>query len=770
MIKNCTELYTGTHNNYGSFTLSDFQKYSIEAIANGCDSLVLAKTGSGKTLCAEYAITHFTKSGGRVIYISPIKALSNQKYYEFCRKFPNIRIGILTGDIKCNPDANVIIMTSEILRNKLFGIVGGEYDFSLEGVKCLVIDEVHYINDEERGNVWEEIIIKMSTRSYASSSKAVAAIQFVMLSATLDNPISFAQWIANMTKRDIWISGTKERIVPLNHYSMLFFKKVGSKDKELQKLIESYTEPILLKAHEGTFVNYDTVNKIVTNYNNSNNGGTDKQFVINSCIDYLFKNELLPAIFFSLSRKNVETYASFISTCVQPDGIKIATVASECRKIISKFPNYEEYLCLPDYQKIVRLLEKGIAFHHSGMLSVLREMIEILFERGYVKLLFATETFAVGINMPTKTVVFDSLYKYDGNGHRLLKSYEYSQMAGRAGRRGIDEVGHVFHLNNCFQMPSLQDYANIMNGANLKLESKFKINNEFVLRMMMNNDNGMNGMNGMNGSTKCDDGEEVAKNSGITKQVEEYINVLKYELANTPVYTFINNHEIVEEYYILKNSKQNNKIKNKIAQFKKDYADIDNDYMQYEKELETKNKTKKLQKELEHYENYIPHTINTIKQFLTDNGFICDGKLTPKGRIAASVHEVNGLVVAEIIGELNDYETEEIVVILYALVTGATLPIIKKWKEYYNDEKGNEEEENERVEIIREWINATNTSECLAILQGIETGTFTKNILKISNLVRELSSDDVLLELRHKLSAVPQMILKFVVVNQSIYV
>ena len=468
MVKVCASTYPkkdeikyAEHFEKYSFPLSSFQKYALEAIVEGHHILVTAHTGSGKTLPAEFAIEHFVAKGKKVIYTSPIKALSNQKYYEFREKFPSISFGILTGDIKSNPEADVLIMTTEILQNTLYkkkhkatqmlAADGSQTNFASLAMfdmdidtelGAVVFDEVHYINDQDRGKVWEETIMMLPLH-----------IQMVMLSATLDAPEKFALWcetrglrnkVEESESKTVYLTTTYERVVPLTHYSFItttqgVFKAI--KDKELEKQIREITnKPFVIQTAKGVFdeVHYHKMNKMLKLFE-SKNVFTKRSHVINQVCKYMVENEMLPAICFVLSRKQLEICAKEVTVPLLEFDSKVGYIARrECEQIIRRLPNYEEYLQLPEYNELVALLEKGIAIHHAGIMPVLREMVELLFAKGFVKLLFATETFAVGINMPTKTVVFTDINKFDGNGMRILHSHEFTQMAGRAGRRGID--------------------------------------------------------------------------------------------------------------------------------------------------------------------------------------------------------------------------------------------------------------------------------------------------------------------------------------------
>ena len=216
-----------------------------------------------------------------------------------------------------------------------------------------------------------------------------------------------------------------------------------------------------------------------------NNVFIKSSFILQNVIKYLNEKELLPAICFVFSRKNVEKFANELNLQLIENGHE---VEEECMKIIKKLVNYKEYIETEEYKKTIRLLRRGIAIHHSGIIPILKEMIEMLFSKGYIKVLFATETFAVGVNMPAKTVLFCNIQKFNGCNFRYLLSHEYTQMAGRAGRRGLDTIGVVIHLLNLFEdLPNNSDYKFIVSGKPQNLVSKFKIHYNLVLRILSNN-------------------------------------------------------------------------------------------------------------------------------------------------------------------------------------------------------------------------------------------------------------------------------------------
>jgi len=517
MVKVCTGKYPDNSKFESYFELypyplSDFQKFAIEAIVEGHHVLVTAHTGSGKTLPAEFAIQYFVKSlnkrpceidnfsldtaiekrrkgGKKVIYTSPIKALSNQKYYDFTQKYPDISFGLMTGDIKTNPDADVIIMTTEILMNRLFlddstsASSGLSFQMDIQNdLACVIFDEVHYINDADRGQTWEKTILMLPKH-----------IQMVMLSATIDNPQRFAAWCERGdAEKQVYLASTEKRVVPLSHYGYVaategFIK--GLKDKALEKDVRENTQKlILLQNDRGEFqdTGYTTL-KRMTELFDKRQLHAKRKHILNGLALHLRDHDMLPAIGFVFSRKLVEVCASEITVPLLEDDSKVGyTIRRECEQIVRRLPNAKEYLELPEYHQVVSLLEKGIGIHHSGMIPILREIVELMITKKYIKFLFATESFAIGLDCPIKTAVFINLSKFDGTTERYLMSHEYTQMAGRAGRRGIDTIGYVVHCNNLFPFLTKTDYHTILCGKPQDLVSKFRISYSVILNLIKN--------------------------------------------------------------------------------------------------------------------------------------------------------------------------------------------------------------------------------------------------------------------------------------------
>lgn len=392
---------------YKNLTLDTFQEQAIEGIDQEHSVLVAAPTGAGKTIIAEYAIEKCIQNGDRVIYTAPIKALSNQKYRDLITLYGN-QVGIVTGDVVLNQYAQILLMTTEVFRNTIFDNIN-----RLNDVGYVIFDEIHYINDIERGTVWEESIIF-----------APQHIKFICLSATIPNIIQFADWMREVREIPIEIIEEHQRPVPLKHFLYLKDYGVGT-CSDLQNVQGNYADP--------TNFSYREFSSLVA----KDFPGIRKT----ELMAHIQREKQFPCLYFCFSRKlckkNAEYYAkseNLLSKVQQ-------------RQILGHFDSLCERFGILEDRNVKQfrfLVSKGIAYHHAGMLPTLKEVVERLFTLGLIQLLFTTETFAVGINMPACSVVFDSLEKYDGISSRYLKAREYHQMSGRAGRRGIDDIGFVY--------------------------------------------------------------------------------------------------------------------------------------------------------------------------------------------------------------------------------------------------------------------------------------------------------------------------------------
>ncbi len=407
---------TGDVLTFKQFTLDKFQVDAIKAIEQNESVVVTAQTGSGKTLIADYIIDKFMHSGKRVIYTAPIKALSNQKFRDFKRDYGEDKVGIMTGDFVINSHAPVLIMTTEIYRNMLLC-----NDPSLEHVSYVVFDEIHYITDIERGTIWEESLIFSSEN-----------IRFLCLSATIPNAHEFAHWIETIKGHKVHVVSNDKRVVPLKH--LLFDSYLGITDsasvqkhaKEIENIPDYYEARSRKQGHKSK---------------------KKKDYKIPSHIDLVKDMQsagYLPCIYFIFSRKATQEKAEeLIRTMNFAESKDVPTIVSMYNKYIG-----EDIRQLESSKTLKRFVQRGVATHHAGMLPKQKELVEELFALGLIKVLYATETFAVGINMPAKAVCFNTLEKYDGITFRYLHTKEYFQLAGRAGRRGIDPEGYAIALYN----------------------------------------------------------------------------------------------------------------------------------------------------------------------------------------------------------------------------------------------------------------------------------------------------------------------------------
>ena len=391
---------------FKTFTLDLFQEEAIVAIENNHSVVVSAPTGSGKTLVADFIIDKHKNDDKRIIYTAPIKALSNQKYRDFSKEYGEDKIGLMTGDIVINPHAKILIMTTEVYRNMVVS-----NDDEVKDVAYVIFDEVHYINDLERGYIWEESII------YSPEH-----IRFLALSATIPNAQEFSDWIHAIKHHEVVTVVSTTRNVPLNH--LFYDYELGI--STLEKINMAVKIP-RFKGHSRIKGKREFFREPEPNHISLiEDLGTDK----------------LPCLFFSFSRKDCQMKAKeLMKRNLFKKNYKILDLFN---KHLERAP--PEITKLTSTQLLKQTLQQGIAFHHAGLLPVLKEAVEELFGEGLIKVLYATETFAVGINMPAKTVCFNSLRKYDGRSFRNLNTKEYFQIAGRAGRRGIDTIGYVVSL------------------------------------------------------------------------------------------------------------------------------------------------------------------------------------------------------------------------------------------------------------------------------------------------------------------------------------
>jgi superfamily II RNA helicase len=418
---------------YLNLDLDPFQQKAFAAVDRGESLIVAAPTGCGKTLISEYAVDVSVRQGGRAVYTAPIKALSNQKYRDFRRRFGDEAVGIQTGDVTINPEARLLIMTTEIFRNLIL-----EGSPRLEGIRYAIFDEIHYLDDPERGTVWEESIIL-----------APAGIRFMCLSATVPNIRELAAWMGTVRGTAFTVIEETHRPVPLRH--AFFHPKSGL---------------ITLKGIRRKFRNNPSDRRRFLQHKPSSR----------SIVDLVLRQGQVPVLYFCFNRRACERNAEMHRRLNLLSPAEQAQVRAMVDDLAAQYR-------LEGYEKIGylrSLWEAGCAFHHAGILPAAKEIVERLFTAGLVKLLFCTETFALGINMPASAVIFDELEKFDGVQFNYLMTREYNQMAGRAGRRGMDEEGYVYSQI----IPEATDPKHVerlLYGTNERIFSRFSASYSTIL-------------------------------------------------------------------------------------------------------------------------------------------------------------------------------------------------------------------------------------------------------------------------------------------------
>ena len=412
-----------------AFSLDRFQLEAIEAIDAGHSVLVAAPTGSGKTVIAEYAIERSLDLGGKTFYTTPLKALSNQKFSDLVAKHGADRVGLLTGDNTINSEAPVVVMTTEVLRNMLY-----ERSDTLQGLLSVVMDEVHYLQDPYRGAVWEEVLIHLPP-----------SVGMVCLSATISNAEEFGEWIGTL-RGETRVVIEERRPVPLEHH-YLVGRRLHPMHIEQDGVLLPNPYVVSLDQNELKVKTYYRRGSGAAQHQHSSRPREGHRRVYvprrEEVVEVLAEAGMLPAIYFVFSRAGCDRSVRWL----RESGVSLTTrgEAERIRDIAESRAAWmdEDDLVTLGFYEFLEGLTAGVAAHHAGMLPMFKETVEELFEAGLVKVLFATETLSLGINMPAKTVVIEDLWKFQGERHEILTPGEYTQLTGRAGRRGIDELGHA---------------------------------------------------------------------------------------------------------------------------------------------------------------------------------------------------------------------------------------------------------------------------------------------------------------------------------------
>ena len=789
-----------------SFKLDLFQQHAIRAVANDENVLICAKTSSGKTLVAEYGIYHSLKKGKRIFYTTPIKSLSNQKFYDLKHQFPEAKVGIMTGDIKYCPDGNIIVMTTEILRNLLYKKgtstehLGLSASLSMDNVDCVIFDEVHFLNDKDRGHVWEESLILLPP-----------AINMILLSATIESPELLANWLGLLKQKQIHLIETHYRIVPLtqylltNDYSLITL--VDAKENYYEKVYTTWLNARRnhekeKMAHERKVSESKRVNGEFVQ------GAVDGKIHIahfthqmNEVIKMLEKKELLPGLFFVLSRKKCEFYAQKVETTLLTSS-DIASVKHIINFHLHRYMNVLEKV--PQYHQIHDLLIRGIAFHHSGLLPILKEIVEILCSKGFIKIMFCTETLSIGLNMPMKTVLLTGLKKYDEqlDTMRMLRNDEYTQLIGRAGRRGKDDKGVVIYLPDREPVDPY-DMFTMMKGSRPPILSRMDFHYDFILKTIQSSEPNqpLKWLQIMKNSywfqqrqtelQKCRSEQEkcIAKMKEI-EVVEPYYSEChkRYELEQKMKITVnASRKEIQSQLDTVKNKQLGPK-------WNKAWAD-------YHTCKLLKNKKEDWEHDIALLENHTDSIIPSIT-FLYNTGYITNNNpdtlmnndLTVKGILATEVNEGHPILMTELYTQeiLHNVSGDELVSILSCFITNNKSDtnelvsynhsIIKQIEQIAETYQSMEAQygyplkdywtiSTDMIEPMKRWIEGEHAS-VLCTEYNIFEGNFIRSVMKVANMLDEwlaMATYCQHIEQIDKITEVRTRLIRDLVVSDSLY-
>ncbi len=638
------------------FELDDFQKEACEIIDNGESVVVCAPTGAGKTVIAQHAINNALKQGCRIFYTTPLKALSNQKFYDFCEQYGADKVGLLTGDTSINRGAQIVIMTTEVFRNMLYGTNFGAVADNLKDVRYVVLDEVHYMNDEQRGTVWEESIIYCPTN-----------IQIIALSATVANCDELTNWINTVHSK------TKLVNTDFRPVSLRFFYFDSSQPYNLLPLLTP----------DGKLNNKIKPEKPQW----ARGKDKRKKTYVKQIIQNLADNDMLPAIYFTFSRKKCDEQMEKCSGL----GLNTRKEQEEIKAFIEEFIAENPHLY---GNKHIEYLIQGVASHHAGLLPAWKNLVEKLFQKGLIKVVFATETLAAGINMPARSTVISSTSKRTDSGHRMLTANEFLQMSGRAGRRGMDEVGYVTVVGTPFQTP--EEVAELVLSDSNPLESKFSPSYSMVLNLLQR--------------FNLEESKElILKSFGYyssdyrlkpilfqleqyDKEIEERSFICPNKLSDDKMleydklrFLYVQNRQTYKKIVkqekskhrplspeVLEFGKRNKEELHKLQTFACDTCKL---YKKHSKNLEVlkriDSKKKKLLKEIEKQKDIYWNKFIAHRAVLKEYGYIQNDYPTEKGKTTSQIRSENELYLAEIIfsGVLENLTPSQLAGVICALTT-----------------------------------------------------------------------------------------------------
>lgn len=638
------------------FPFDDFQIQACQHLEDGRSVLVAAPTGAGKTIVGEFAAFLADEKGERCFYTTPIKALSNQKFAELSRVYGEANVGLLTGDSSINGDAPIVVMTTEVLRNMIYARPEGISDLGF-----VVMDEVHFLADRFRGAVWEEILIHLPER-----------IQVISLSATVSNAEEFGAWLKNV-RGETEVVLSEIRPVPLYQHILIgnrlldLFVDDGRVNPELLRLERNSNRRIPGKARSGMSKTFSSIRSLTRS----------------EIVEKLREQEYLPAIYFIFSRAGCD---AAVTQCIK-DGIALTNkeereeIAAVIARRTSDLPN-EDYGVL-GYYEWCQALERGIASHHAGLLPMFKETVEELFQQGLIKVVFATETLAVGINMPARTVVLEKLVKWNGESHVAVTPGEYTQLTGRAGRRGIDIEGNAVVLWS-EQIDSAMA-AGLASTRTYPLKSSFSptYNMSANLISRFGAERARKSLASSFAQFQAD-----ASVSGLLKQIDrnnEAIKNLKSEakchLGDFEQYM---SHRFAIKELEASQSRRGERRRNRrdveeeIGNHRKEMkADPVHQCPQREDHARLSEKAERLRREtsglsnrMESRTNVIPRTFDRVSSILVELDYVANQQLTNKGKVLTRIYSESDLLLTEMIfdGLFEGISSSDLVALLSGLI------------------------------------------------------------------------------------------------------
>lgn len=763
-----------------------FQLHAFNTIEQDSNILVSVPTSCGKTIVAEFGIYWSMNKNKRSIYTSPIKTLSNQKFHDLKKRFGSENVGIITGDIKFNPDAKCIIMTTEILKYMLV-----KHDPIITETGVIVFDEVHYINNDDRGHIWEECIVLLPNE-----------ITMVMLSATINKPEMFVSWLNSIKIKQTFLVNHNNRPVPLTHYI------VSNND--------------LVPIYKNGLLNSQNYQSVCGKFKS-----VDERLGIHKIEDIIRQNNLYPVLIFVFSRHKCEQYANMITSSFNDDETK-SRIELEVTHLLKQYQyNYEVLTNLPQIKHIIKLATNGVCYHHSGLLPICKEIIEVLFSKNYIKLLFVTETFSVGVNMPTKSVIFVDLSKCVNGQHRYLYTDEYFQMSGRAGRRGKDTTGNVIYYP-IKKILSYPDFKTIITGDLMTLHSRYQIDCVSVLNDINQTSDMVSKtymylelvkINLTNKSKLDNVVNEIGKlmteisQMNISNQVVSLIN--QWKSLSTSTNQAVSTIALNPNFNFKTDPKKEKQMKNEKAKIRKELVSngVMNqngtfvaNYQEYVLKIDEVSKlteqSDKLKCLIENFDSSIIDRYQLAMDQLVQMDYIDNNKnLKTNGIFGSNITNVNGILVTELLNTdwFTKLEPMYIGLLLSILIIDNNHNVNEKnlsdldvddklptYKKYYQLMLHLISDVNKKFLLSSEivtsidlldatyyWMNGENFENLSLILNGIE-GNFVRSMLRLTRLCEEISKAIEIanknIEILPKLEYISKSINRDIVVFDSIYI